>query len=89
MISVPENLDALLTRDQAAAALTAAGFPVRSKTLATKASRGGGPPYRLFGPRVLYRWGDALAWARSRCSEPRCSTSEGDAASSPKRPGAR
>lgn len=71
--------DALLTRDQIAASLTEAGFPVKPKTLATKASRGGGPPYRLFGARPLYRWGDALDWAKNRLSEPRCSTSEADA----------
>lgn len=74
----PKNPNALLTRDQAAAALTAAGFPVRSKTLATKATRGGGPPYRRFGPRVLYRWADLIIWAGSRLSEPRHTTSEGD-----------
>lgn len=71
--------DTLLTRDMAAAALTEAGYPVKSKTLATKATRGGGPPYRLFGVRPLYRWGDALAWAQGRLSAPRRSTSEKDA----------
>src|SRR2546421_152320 len=76
---VPDDHDALLTRTAAAAALTAAGFPVRPATLATKATRGGGPPYRVFGARPLYRWGDALAWAQSRLSEPRCCTSEADA----------
>jgi hypothetical protein len=79
-ISIPYNADAMLTREQTADALTAAGFPLRAKTLATKASRGGGPPYRLFGPRVLYRWGDALAWAQARLTSPRHSTSETDAA---------
>jgi hypothetical protein len=82
---VPSNFDALLTRDQTAAALAAAGFPVKSKTLATKASRGGGPPYRLFGPRVLYRWEDALKWAQARLSAPRLSTSEGDTPPAPQR----
>lgn len=71
--------DALLTRDQTAEALTNAGYPVKAKTLATKASRGGGPPYRLFGARPLYRWGHALAWAEARMGMPRVSTSEGDA----------
>jgi len=42
-----EHPDALLTRDQTAAALTARGFPIKAKTLSTKASRGGGPPYHL------------------------------------------
>jgi hypothetical protein len=77
---VPENADALLTRKATASALTTAGFPVAEKTLATKATRGGGPPFRKFGPRPLYRWGDALDWARSRLSPPMRSTSEADAA---------
>lgn len=72
------SLDAYLTRDATAAALTAAGFPVKPKTLATKASRGGGPPYRLFGVRPLYRWGDAVTWAESRLSAPRATSSESD-----------
>jgi hypothetical protein len=65
------DLDTLLTRDHVALALTEAGFPVRSATLATKASRGGGPIFKLFGTRPLYRWGDALDWAKARLSEPR------------------
>jgi hypothetical protein len=70
--------DALLTRDATAAALSEAGFPVAPTTLATKATRGGGPPFRKFGPRPLYRWGDALDWARSRLGPPMRSTSEAD-----------
>ena len=61
-----------------AEALTAAGYPVSPATLATKATRGGGPPYRLFGRKPLYRWGDALTWARGRCTEARSSTAEHD-----------
>jgi hypothetical protein len=76
---IPESPDSLLTRDRAAKALTEAGFPVKAKTLATKATRGGGPPYRKFGLRVLYRWGDALAWAERRLSAAYTSTSERDA----------
>jgi hypothetical protein len=56
-MALPSNLDALLTRERVADALTEAGFPTSPKTLATKASRGGGPPYRKFGHRPLYRWG--------------------------------
>lgn len=70
--------NALLTRDQTAAALNEAGFPVKPKTLATKASRGGGPPFRRFGSRPLYRWGDALDWAEARLSLPYSSTAEED-----------
>jgi hypothetical protein len=76
MTNIPGNPDALLTRKPLAASLTEKGYPVRPATLATKATRGGGPPYRLFGRKPLYRWGDALAWAQSCCTEPRCNTSE-------------
>jgi hypothetical protein len=76
--NAPDNPDTLLTRDAVAAALTARGYPVKSKTLATKASRGGGPPFRHFGVRVLYRWSDALAWAEGRLSPLQRSTSEAD-----------
>ena len=87
MLEIPDRADALLTRDQTAAALTAAGFPLRPKTLATKATRGGGPPYRRFGSRPIYRWGDALDWAQSRLSEPQHSTSESDFKAPPASPG--
>lgn len=65
------NEDSYLTREAVSAALTETGFPVAARTLAAKATRGGGPPYRMFGGRALYRWGDALAWARQRISAPR------------------
>lgn len=77
--AIPDNLDTLLTRRSTAEALTAAGFPVRPATLATKATRGGGPPFRRFGRVPLYRWGDSLDWAKSRLSPPMRSTSEADA----------
>jgi hypothetical protein len=85
MTAIPRDVDVLLTRDQTAAALAAAGFPVKSKTLSTKATRGGGPPYQLFGTRVLYRWVDALKWAEGRLSAPRRSTSEDDSPAAPRR----
>src|SRR5689334_126415 len=74
--SIPDSPDALLRRDATAAALTAAGYKTAPGTLATKATRGGGPPYRLFGRIPLYRWGDAVAWAESRLSKPVRNTSE-------------
>ena len=77
--SPPDDPNTLLTRRDAAAALRAAGFPIAEKTLATRATRGGGPPYSLFSGRALYRWGDALDWARSITTPPRRSTSEADA----------
>lgn len=78
MSTIPDDPNALLLRVPTAAALTAAGYPVKPKTLATKATRGGGPPYRLFGRRALYRWGDALGWAQDQLSAPRGNTSEQD-----------
>jgi hypothetical protein len=78
-MSLPTNPDALLTREHTSEALREVGFPIENSTLATKATRGGGPPFHKFGARVLYRWGDALAWAQSRLSAPRRNTSEGDA----------
>jgi hypothetical protein len=76
---IPNDPDARLTRDATAAALTEAGFPVKTATLATKATRGGGPPFQRFGARPLYRWADALQWAQSRLSPPMHGTSECDA----------
>jgi len=73
-------VEKLLTRAQAAAALTESGFPTSPATLATKATRGGGPTFRRFGRRPLYRWGDALEWARSRLSKPVTCTAEATAA---------
>jgi hypothetical protein len=76
---IPNDPDTLLRRSQAAQALTECGFPVKVATLATMACRGGGPPYRLFGTRPLYRWGDAVLWAQNRLSEPRRNSSDADA----------
>ena len=70
--------DALLRRRALAEALTCAGFPITESTLATKATRGGGPPFRRFGLIPLYRWADALGWAEGRLSPPVRSTAELD-----------
>jgi len=77
-MAVPDDPDTRLTRDAAAAALTEAGFPVSRATLATKATRGGGPPFQKFGTRPLYRWGDAIEWARSKLGPVVTSTAEID-----------
>ncbi len=77
-MALPDNPDALLTRERVAYALTEAGFPTSAKTLATKATRGGGPPFRKYGSRPLYRWGDSLGWAVSRLGPVITSTSEAD-----------
>ena len=49
-MTIPIDPDKWLTRRDTAAALTEAGFPVAEATLATKATRGGGPPYRSSRP---------------------------------------
>jgi hypothetical protein len=78
-MAIPNNPDALLPRGPTAEALTEAGFQTAKATLATKACRGGGPPFRHYGRVPLYRWGDALAWAESQLGPVVTSTSELDA----------
>ena len=70
--------DTKLRRKETADALAAAGFPVTASTLATKVTRGGGPPYTLFGRVPLYRWADALAWAESKLTAPQRNSAEAD-----------
>lgn len=73
---IPDHVDALLSREDSARALTAAGYVTSPATLATKATRGNGPAYRIFGKRAIYRWGDLLAWAEASAAPSRCSTAE-------------
>jgi hypothetical protein len=79
MAFVPEDPATLLTRTAAATALTDAGYPTSPATLATKASRGGGPSFRRYGRVPLYSWRDLIEWAQSRLGPPMRSTSEADA----------
>jgi hypothetical protein len=77
-MAIPDDNDALLGRRATAEALTEAGFRISPATLATRATRGGGPKFRKFGRHPLYKWGDSLEWARSRLSPLVSSTSELD-----------
>ena len=43
------NPRTFLTRSQLADTLEQCGIPLSYDTLATKATRGGGPPFRIFG----------------------------------------
>src|SRR5258708_22820845 len=72
-----------LRRKAVAEASTAHGFPIKEKTLATMASRGGGPPFQLWGRIPIYTWGIFFDWAPSRPSEPPRSTAGTDAQPSP------
>lgn len=62
--------ESLLSRDRVAQELTKHGFPIAPGTLRTMATRGNGPTYRRFGRVTVYKWGDAMAWAEARLSEP-------------------
>lgn len=75
-MKVQFNADDNLTRQQTSAALTAAGYPTAVSTLACLATRGGGPIFRKFGRKPLYRWADSLEWAQKRLSKAVRSTSE-------------
>src|SRR5438046_1514726 len=68
MSQIPEDPETRLSRNATAAALTTAGFRTSPETLATLASRGGGPPFQKYGRWPIYTWGSSLAWARERCS---------------------
>jgi hypothetical protein len=65
-----------LDRRQASAFLTDRGYRTAPATLAKLASIGGGPPFVSFGRKPLYREADLLAWAQSRTTGPRQSTSD-------------
>jgi hypothetical protein len=78
MSKIPENPEVLLTEKQTSDALTELGFPIASATLATRRSRGGGPPFQKFGSRVLYRWRTTRLWGEAKLSRPLSSTSEVD-----------
>jgi hypothetical protein len=69
-----------LTRREASEYLTERGYSVATSTLAKLATVGGGPIYKSFGRRPLYRPADLLAWVTSRSTGPRRSTSEHQAA---------
>jgi hypothetical protein len=79
-VSVPSDPTARLDRKTLALTLTTAGFPISHATLATLASRGGGPAFQLWGRKPLYPWRAALEWAESRLTAPVRSTSEARAA---------
>jgi hypothetical protein len=59
-----------LRRGQAAAALTAAGYPTAHGTLDNLVTRGDGPPFVRYGKHAIYRWGELLAWAKTRDRSP-------------------
>jgi hypothetical protein len=73
-----ESIDprAFFTRYQLPGTLEACGVPMSYDTLATKATRGGGPPFRIFGKSAVYQWADVVAWVLETMGEPARTTSE-------------
>ena len=63
-------------RKQASQFLTEQGYKIAPATLAKLACIGGGPTFVSFGRRPLYLESDLLAWAQSRTTGPRRSTSD-------------
>jgi len=76
------DFECRLDRRQAAAFLTARGYRTAAATLAKLACIGGGPLFESFGRKPLYREADLLAWARTKTTGPRRSTSDPGAAPS-------
>ena len=64
-----------LTREEAAAYLTARGLKVTKTTLQKLATVGGGPEYAIFGNRALSTIQQLNLWAELKL-KPRRSTSE-------------
>jgi hypothetical protein len=75
----PRDPNLLLSRVVTAEALSEVGYVIKPKTLATMATRGGGPPYHKWSKIALYKWDDALQWAQARLSGPHSNTSTHDA----------
>jgi len=68
--SLPET--AILRREELALALTSQGFPTSASNLCLMAHRGTGPEFYKYGGRVLYNWGTALQWAKSKLEARTC-----------------
>ena len=71
-----QDNERLLGRKDAAQYLTECGFKTAPATLAKLACVGGGPRFRSFGRKPLYRGADLIAWAEGRTTGPRRSTSD-------------
>jgi hypothetical protein len=66
-----------LDRREAADYLTSQrGLRISRNTLQKMATTGGGPPYRIFGIRAVYLATELDAWADTKLSDARHSTSE-------------
>jgi hypothetical protein len=66
--------DVYLSRPEAAAYLSARGFPIAKATLQKYACIGGGPIYRRFGNRTLYLAADLDTWATEKLGPAKTAT---------------
>ena len=64
-----------LSREEAAQYLTELGLRTARGTLQKWVTTGGGPAYRRYGKRAVYTIDDLEAWAKSKLSAPRHTTS--------------
>lgn len=65
-----------LSREEAAAYVSARGLATSKNTLQKYATLGGGPIYRRFGNKAVYLPSDLDDWIGDKLSTPRASTSE-------------
>jgi hypothetical protein len=65
-----------LSRGEAARMLSSWGLITAAGTLATKACRGGGPPYHLYNGRAIYEATALRTWALTTVSVAASSTTE-------------
>jgi hypothetical protein len=84
-VTNPDGNSCLLYFDRAGLSeiLGAIGLPIAGPTLASKANRGGGPPYTIVNGRAAYMVDDVVAWLAPQLSRPARSTSERRAALRP------
>jgi hypothetical protein len=59
----------VLSRKEAAALLSAMGYPITFRTLERLSSERKGPPYRRFMRRISYDRESLVAWARVQTTE--------------------
>jgi len=65
-----------LDRAEAAEYVRAKGLPLSKNTLQKYATVGGGPAYRKFGLRAVYRREDLDTWIENKLGEPISSSSK-------------
>lgn len=65
-----------LNRAEAAAYVQSLGLPLSKNTLQKYVTVGGGPVYRKFGIRAVYRTADLDAWVARKLGGPVSSSSE-------------